>query len=125
MRSRFSAFCTGNIDYLLASHHPSKHTVNDRQALSETIAHCEWLNLTILATEQGTAKDKSGEVEFLATYKQDGKLSQLRERSCFIKEQGQWYYLDGQVTVLEPTAKTGRNEPCPCGSGKKYKKCCG
>lgn len=25
----------------------------------------------------------------------------------------------------KPTAKVGRNDPCPCGSGKKYKKCCG
>ena len=25
----------------------------------------------------------------------------------------------------EATLKIGRNEPCPCGSGKKYKKCCG
>jgi len=27
--------------------------------------------------------------------------------------------------VAAPRAKVGRNEPCPCGSGKKYKKCCG
>ena len=25
----------------------------------------------------------------------------------------------------QPSIKTGRNEPCPCGSGKKFKKCCG
>jgi preprotein translocase subunit SecA len=32
---------------------------------------------------------------------------------------------DPRQTVERPTPKTGRNEPCPCGSGKKYKKCCG
>lgn len=125
MRSRFSAFCTSNIDYLIASHHPSKHSVNDRQELSETIAHCKWLRLQILATEKGSEEDNSGAVEFLATYKQGGKLSQLRERSRFVKERGEWLYLDGEVTVLDAATNTGRNDLCPCGSGKKFKKCCG
>jgi uncharacterized protein YchJ len=31
----------------------------------------------------------------------------------------------GVKTVKREKAKVGRNEPCPCGSGKKYKKCCG
>jgi preprotein translocase subunit SecA len=29
-----------------------------------------------------------------------------------------------QAPVLKSRAKVGRNDPCPCGSGKKYKKCC-
>ncbi len=28
-------------------------------------------------------------------------------------------------TYIRPTPKVGRNDPCPCGSGKKFKKCCG
>jgi uncharacterized protein YecA (UPF0149 family) len=28
-------------------------------------------------------------------------------------------------TVVKDAASVGRNDPCPCGSGKKYKKCCG
>jgi preprotein translocase subunit SecA len=35
---------------------------------------------------------------------------------------------DGSSTTKQPViagAKVGRNDPCPCGSGKKYKKCCG
>lgn len=31
----------------------------------------------------------------------------------------------GQKTVVNKGPKVGRNDPCPCGSGKKYKKCCG
>jgi len=41
-----------------------------------------------------------------------------------------WHAEERQVAPLHDKpayagAKTGRNDPCPCGSGKKYKKCCG
>ncbi|MBU1213526.1 MAG: SEC-C domain-containing protein, partial [Alphaproteobacteria bacterium] len=29
------------------------------------------------------------------------------------------------TSPLAQSTKVGRNDPCPCGSGKKYKKCCG
>lgn len=32
---------------------------------------------------------------------------------------------DGQAQTASAPARAGRNDPCPCGSGKKYKKCCG
>ena len=32
--------------------------------------------------------------------------------------------VDKQITVKRSSNKVGRNDPCPCGSGKKYKKCC-
>jgi SEC-C motif-containing protein len=51
------------------------------------------------------------------------------ERSRFVKESDRWYYVDGllptPVTYRREEEKVGRNDPCPCGSGKKYKKCCG
>ena len=46
---------------------------------------------------------------------------EVHENSRFVKEQGQWFYVDGD---LKSQAKVGRNDPCPCGSGKKYKRCC-
>ncbi|MGI9280290.1 MAG: SEC-C metal-binding domain-containing protein [Endozoicomonas sp.] len=42
------------------------------------------------------------------------------ECSDFIKEQGRWYFIYPGIPAKLP----GRNAPCPCGSGKKYKKCC-
>ena len=46
----------------------------------------------------------------------------------FRKEGDEWFYVEGNVYAKQPvrreTPKIGRNDPCPCGSGKKYKKCC-
>jgi SEC-C motif-containing protein len=67
-------------------------------------------------------------VRFAAQYRQDGVRLVHHERSTFRREDGQWVYVDGEVDPKSPprqVAKVGRNDPCPCGSGKKYKKCCG
>jgi len=46
-----------------------------------------------------------------------------------VRESGTWCYAGGRVIGVDPyrreEPKIGRNEPCSCGSGKKYKKCCG
>jgi len=69
-------------------------------------------------------------VEFKATYKdsgmQESKYGVMHERSRFIVEDGRWRYVDGEHFAADDIIKKpGRNEPCFCGSGKKYKKCCG
>jgi SEC-C motif-containing protein len=78
-------------------------------------------------TEAGQPTDETGIVEFIAHFTIDGQSGQLHEISEFTKESGIWFYKDGSSpqsgTVRKPN-KTGRNDPCPCGSGKKYKKCC-
>ena len=52
----------------------------------------------------------------------------LRMQSIFEKENGEWKFLDARGisvgTYRREEPKTGRNDPCPCGSGKKFKKCC-
>lgn len=97
MRSRFSAFCTANIDYLINTHHPSKRHANDQQELANIITQCEWLQLKIISCKQGNNTDIQGEVEFIATYTQQGQLAQLHEKSRFVKEGEQWFYLDGNI----------------------------
>jgi len=77
--------------------------------------------LLIIAREKGESSDSEGVVEFAADY-QGG---QLHERSRFLKEEGKWFYLNGDILPPVTAAKVGRNDPCPCGSGKKFKKCCG
>lgn len=119
MRSRYSAFCLGLVDYLIETLHPSKRHPDEREALNRSIAETQWLGLKILDHKQ--AGDLA-EVEFVAFYQDDDKAGQLRERSRFSREAGRWFYHDG---LFLPPIKQGRNDPCFCGSGKKFKHCHG
>lgn len=119
MRSRYSAFVLGLIPYLQATLHPSMQQADDAETLEETIVSTRWLGLQIIASP--TADNQRAEVEFIAFY-DASPFGQLHERSRFIYEGGRWFYLDG--TMLPPV-KLARNEPCFCGSGKKFKRCHG
>ncbi|MEH6558928.1 MAG: YchJ family protein [Oceanicoccus sp.] len=125
MRSRFSAFCTENADYLVTSHHPSKRSPNDKLELEGTFNQCKWLQLNIVESKQGLSNDTHGEVEFVAIYRQNDDLSRLHERSAFVKENNHWFYLDGLILDQSEAIKLKRNDPCWCNSGKKFKKCHG
>lgn len=125
MRSRYSAFHLGKIDYLIATLHPSKRQITDRESLAQTLSTTTWIGLRILATDGGTADESDGWVEFVASFREGGVAKQLHERSRFIQEDGRWFYLDGEYENLLPVPKPGRNDPCWCGSEKKYKKCHG
>lgn len=119
MKSRYAAFCQGNIEYLIATLHPNKRTERDRQELTKTINNITWLNLTIIETNQGHKNDKVGFVEFVAAFKTT-EIRQLHERSKFIKANGKWFYVEGDIL---PDFIPNSNDKCWCGSGKKYKKC--
>ena len=125
MRSRYSAFCQGKIDYLIATLHPSRRRPTDRESLTQTISSTQWLRLQILATEGGQSTDNTGQVEFVATYTEAATPHRLHERSHFVHESQRWFYLHGEVENLRPLPKPGRNAPCWCGSGKKSKRCHG
>lgn len=114
MRSRYTAYVLGLYDYLLATWHPSTRPAS----LGGT--ELNWIGLKILTTSQGLTDDSRGIVEFAASYEDRGKGKCLIERSRFVQENGQWLYVDGDCKV-EPI---GRNDPCPCGSGKNFKRCC-
>ncbi len=119
MRSRYSAFCMGQANYLIETHHPSQRRDDDMQSLQTTIDANNWQGLQVVSTQMtGLAE---GDVEFVA-YCGDSLEDQLHERSRFVKENGQWYYLDGEI--LSPRTP-GRNEPCWCGSTRKFKRCHG
>lgn len=122
MRSRYTAFCTANIDYLIATHHPTQRQADDRQTLAQTIAHTRWLSLRVLSSDRSQETNGVGTVEFVAFYRSQGNFDQLHERSQFIRQDNRWYYHHG--TILDPISLS-RNDPCWCGSGKKYKKCHG
>ena len=119
MRSRYTAFCRRDVDYLIATHHPSQRQPDDRKTLTETGGETAWLSLHVQESSQSTQGDR-GTVTFVAFYRHQGTIRQMRERSTFVREDGRWYYLNG--IRLEPIA-IGRNDPCWCGSGQKLKHC--
>ena len=122
MRARYSAYSTDNLDFIRLSWHSS--TLPNDVEPNET--GFTWQGLKIIETKAGGSNDETGEVEFIASYIMNGNTGTLHERSDFKRENGQWRYLDGKEKKGEPvkSKKIGRNEPCPCGSGKKYKRCC-
>ncbi|PXF60388.1 MAG: hypothetical protein C4B58_00715 [Deltaproteobacteria bacterium] len=124
MRSRYTAYVERNTNYLLKTWHSSTRPANIDPA---TIP--EWYGLHIINTEAGGETDNKGLVEFKAISLSHKKIWQLHETNRFVKEDGQWFYVDGDILGDSPpirkNKKVGRNEPCPCGSGKKFKKCCG
>jgi SEC-C motif domain protein len=129
MRSRYSAFATGNVDYVLSTHDPDTVNQVDRAATEAWSAQSEWTGLEIHTVEGGTESDHFGSVEFTANYKIKGAAIAHRERATFRKHNGAWLFVDGEQVAGPPVKregdKIGRNDPCSCGSGKKYKKCCG
>jgi SEC-C motif domain protein len=122
MRSRYSAFCVQNEDYLLHTWHP-----DTRPATVDFDADIRWLDLRIVSTAAGGLLDDEGAVEFVARYKVGGRAACVQERSRFIRVDGHWLYLAGdpEPDRTAAPAAIGRNAPCPCGSGRKYKRCCG
>lgn len=120
MRSRYSAFALGLADYLEATLHPEMRRPEDRASLKETFDTVHWIGLRIVASPR--PEEERGEVEFVAFHLGNGKVAQLHERSLFLRQAGRWSYHSGQML---PSLPLGRNDDCPCGSGKKLKKCHG
>ena len=116
MRSRYTAYALENTDYLLNSWHP--RTRPEKLDLRPGIIN--WLGLSIKHLKNGNIGNTTGRVEFVAKYEQQGVAGEVHENSRFIFEQGDWLYVDGNLI----SRMAGRNDPCPCGSGKKFKKCC-
>lgn len=128
MRSRYTAYYTKQEVYLYKTTHPKTRVKISLTEIEEWSKVNSWTKLEIINIEKGTESDSRGVVEFKAHFMDKKGLNQIQhEKSTFIKEGGQWFYLDGIVnlpnTVLSKTIS--RNTPCSCGSGKKFKHCCG
>ncbi|KEQ15395.1 hypothetical protein GZ77_01735 [Endozoicomonas montiporae] len=121
MRSRFCAYYLKKVDYLLKTTWPRQHDGLDKAGIMKRADSTEWTRLDVLRTEAGQAGDRKGIVEFKAWYRDGSGESAHHETSDFILENGQWYFIYPDIPATMP----GRNDPCLCGSGKKYKKCCG
>ncbi|MDB4974379.1 MAG: motif domain protein [Myxococcaceae bacterium] len=128
MASRYVAYATGAIDYLLETHDPKTRGNTDRKSTEEWSRRSTWKSLEILSAKDGGPDDQRGEVEFVARYALDGVDHVHHEHSEFRRIDGRWYFVSGEKVSAAPIKrvgdKVGRNDPCPCGSGKKHKKCC-
>ncbi len=127
MRSRYSAYVIVDVKYLIATIYPTQQKNFDEADIRAWAVANQWQKLEVIATKQGKFNQEDGEVEFKASYIDDaGKLQIHHEKSTFVKENGKWYYLSGIIGSESATAQVqNRNDLCACGSGKKYKKCCG
>ena len=118
MRSRYTAYVVGEAEYLFRTWHPGARGTETLEQFRRSLGQNDWLGLRIIAAE---VVESRGAVEFIAFYRDhNGRLAQLHEKSAFVAEGGQWFYLEGKFL---PDIKLGRNEPCYCGSGLKRKKC--
>jgi SEC-C motif-containing protein len=131
MRARYSAHAAGAIDYLMDTWWPQARAQVDATQVRQWAQQNEWRQLVIHATTKGSHNDTEGWVEFSAYFLDKSKglkgpqgheLQCHREHSNFRKLDGRWYFVDGEYPKAD---KVGRNDPCPCGSGRKFKRCCG
>ncbi len=134
MRARYTAYTLGAIDFIMHSTHPDHRDLGDRQAMENWSVNAQWLGLEILDPGHPDQQDlRQDEVEFKVRFQTSNIQHLHHERSTFSHEQGTWWFVDGHDLFSGPLEKPrpvvkpptcGRNDPCPCGSGKKFKKCC-
>jgi len=130
MRARYTAHVRADMAYIASTLHPEAREEHDEEEALRWAQESQWLGMEIKASDGGQVDDDEGHVEFVATYRdKKGNLHTHHELSRFLKVDGQWLFRDAQDATQEQirreNPKVGRNEPCPCGSAKKYKKCCG
>ncbi|OGR29173.1 MAG: hypothetical protein A2091_10630 [Desulfuromonadales bacterium GWD2_61_12] len=127
MRARYSAHVKVNVDFLFDSTHPDHREGYDHKGTKAWAEKSAWHGLEILATTAGGPKDETGEVHFVARFRDESGVRSHHERGQFKRKGKKWYFTDGKMVKPQPlsVSKVGRNDPCACGSGQKYKKCCG
>ncbi|ASD67310.1 preprotein translocase subunit SecA [Pseudoalteromonas piscicida] len=121
MRSRYTAYCLKDAKYIHDTYAHAKQAQNNVDDIAAFANYAHFIKLEVL---EEVVEATQGIVEFKAHYIAENMHYILHERSNFITEAGRWYYLDGELYDA-PATKVGRNDVCPCGSDKKYKKCHG
>lgn len=119
MRSRYSAYVLGLIDYLQQSTLPAQQAGLDLEGIRAWSLGSTWLGLEVESSELIGAQPEHAFVTFTARWHDVQGEHSHRERSAFVQREGRWYFIDPTVPL-----KANRNDACPCGSGLKFKKCC-
>ena len=119
MRSRYTAFTQADADYIGRTMTGTAAVGFEAEKTKAFASSVKWLGLTIVTKKKGNENDDVAWVKFIARYKVNSATSFIYENSEFKKIDDKWFYTSGER--IQP----GRNELCPCQSGKKYKRCCG
>lgn len=119
MRSRYSAYALGLVNYLVHSTLPAQQASLDQQAILAWSLSSTWLGLEVNQTQLIKGEPQHAYVTFTARWRDENGEHSHRERSAFVRNNGNWYFIDPTVEI-----KLERNDPCPCNSGLKFKKCC-
>ncbi|MDE2142255.1 MAG: YchJ family protein [Elusimicrobia bacterium] len=129
MRARYTSYATGRIDFIEKTHAPESRADFDRTASEKWAKDSKWHGLSIAATKDGGPDDATGVVSFVARFSTGDDHYEHREIASFRKDGATWFFVDGKSPKPDTYQKTGpdvgRNDPCHCGSGKKFKKCHG
>ena len=120
MRSRYSAYFYALGQYIHDTHHQDYRGNTSPEEFTQSAESTQWCHLEVVQSSQ---QDSSGVVEFKASFIDKDKLHTLHEVSNFVFENDYWLYTDGQFQP-KTSQKINRNQPCPCGSGLKAKRCC-
>ena len=125
MRSRYTAYTQQNFDYLedtMKDPAASKFDIESARTWTDKV---EWIRLEVISA---STEEEKGHVEFIAYFYENKIRHAMHELSEFHFIEGKWYYLDGVPPKQRPPIPDSlrkRNDACTCGSGKKYKRCCG
>lgn len=128
MRSRYAAFVLVLPDYIVATTLPAQQALLDKAAIKDWAVTTDWAGLEIVQHLAKLGK-RHAQVEFKAYFNSASGLQAHHELSTFVKardttklkdDQTNWYFLDPTVAM-----NVTQKQPCLCGSGEKFKRCCG
>lgn len=134
LRARYTAFTLAEVDFVLNTHHPKTRKDVSRDEVTSWATGSRWMGLEVVQKEAGGPQDSTGTIIFCARYQDkdaaaDAAPHEHWEQALFERDPSTkaWMFLDArgvqQGTYRRTEPKVGRNDPCPCGSGKKFKKC--
>ena len=129
MRSRYSAFVLIKPEYIVKTTLPAQQALLDIKAIENWAKETVWAGLEIITHTPKLGK-RHAQVEFKAYFnisdnKDDG-IQAHHELSAFVKvtdkanNDARWYFLDPTVSM-----SVSQKQRCICGSGEKFKRCCG
>jgi SEC-C motif-containing protein len=126
MRSRYTAHVRSDLDHIERTDAPELREKFNRLDYKRLLEETKYLGLEILGVKDGGVDDETGQVEYAYRYTRNGQTCFQQEVGNFVRENGAWLFKDSKINPKSGRiSKTGRNDMCPCGSGKKFKKCCG
>ena len=122
MRSRYSAFVLVKPEYIIQTTVPTQQSLLDIQAIGRWAKETDWAGLQIINHVPKLGK-RHAQVEFKAFYSTEQGQQAHHELSSFVRIKECWYFLD--PTVSMSSMSVTQKQPCLCGSGEKFKRCCG